>query len=338
MRYSDSAASCRIERLPLSGPAGVEEQGFADAVLSGLEAASRSLPCRFIYDEAGGRLFEQICRQPEYYVTRAEAEIFQLRAAEIAADLGAPREVVELGSGSAVKTAHLLRALLLEPQPLTYVPVDICREVVVRSGERLLAELPGLRVVGLEGTYEEACAELAAKHGGGRRALLWLGSNAGNFSREDAAAFLCRIRPALNPGERLLLGVDRRKDRATLEAAYDDAAGVTAAFNLNLLARINRELGGEFELSRFAHRASYDEDSGTVHMHLVSCVDQEVRVAALGRSFAFGKDEMIHTECSTKYSDEEVRVLAEQCGLEISNSWRDSAELFTLWSLTPTGA
>ena len=303
---------------------------FGADVRAGLGASPKRLDCRYFYDDEGSRLFEAICGLPEYYPPAAEREILEAHAEEIAAAGGA--ELWELGSGSAVKTRWILEALLRRG-PLGYVAIDISRAALEASAAALLESYPALSMRCLHADYEAGLRRVAEAPG--PKLLLWLGSNVGNFARAEAAAFLRRARAALSSRDRFLVGVDLRKDTAALEAAYDDAAGVTAAFNLNLLVRINRELGGRFELAAFRHRASYDAAAGRVDMHLVSLRDQRVRIDGLDLEVAFQAGEAIHTESSYKYGPEELDALADEGGFRIERDWRDRAGRFADLLLAP---
>ncbi len=302
---------------------------FAEDVALGLRASPKRLSCRYFYDQEGSRLFEQICKLPEYYLTGAEREILSARAGEIVS--GFPEEVtlVELGSGSAVKTRLLIEALLACQDGLRFVPVDISQSALEESSQRLLRAYADLEILGVAAEYHAGLARLKDEIEG-PKLILWLGSNVGNFDRPDAVRFLGRLRAAMADGDRLLMGVDLRKDRATLEAAYDDAEGVTARFNLNLLARINRELGGRFELEHFQHRVVYDEEDGRVAMYLVSACAQTVAVEGLDLEVVFAEGEAIHTEDSYKYSVAEIEALAGSAGLEVEEQWFDGERRFGL--------
>ena len=317
---------------------------FAAEVRAGLAAQPKRLPCRFFYDAAGSRLFEQICELPEYYLTRAEQEILTRHADEIAAAVPAGAVLVELGSGSAAKTRRLIEAFLRRQATLRYVPIDISRGALEESARRLLAEYPALEIHGLAAEYRDGLRRLRRLRRADAerrpRLVLWLGSNVGNFGRPEAAAFLARVRETMAAADRLLVGFDLRKDRAVLEPAYDDAQGVTARFNLNLLARVNRELGGHFDLRRFAHRAVYAEDAGRVELHLVSRREQTVPIDALGLRVPFAAGEAIHTEDSYKYSGDEIRALAAAAGFEVERRWLDGGRRFAECLFRPlvTGA
>lgn len=299
---------------------------FLADVLDGLSRPCKALPCKYFYDREGSALFDAICELEEYYPTRTETAILRRHAAGIAALAGPRTAVVELGSGSSVKVRLLLDAL---EAPAAYVPVDISREHLLAAAARLAADYPGLTVVPVAADYVQGFP-LPPVAPPERTLAFFPGSTIGNFDPFDAAAFLGRLARRLGRGGRLLVGVDLKKRREVLEAAYDDARGVTAAFNLNLLARINRELGGSFDLDGFAHRAFYDADLGRIEMHLVSCRAQTASVA--GRRFRFAEGESIHTENSWKYTLPEFAQLAAGAGWTTVRSWTDEGALFgVLW-------
>jgi dimethylhistidine N-methyltransferase len=301
---------------------------FAKDVAEGLTSHPKHLSCRFFYDQEGSRLFEAICELPEYYLTRAETEILQNHAREIASLFANDIAVIELGSGNAVKTRLLLNALLSSHR-VRYIPIDICRPVLEISAADLLQRFPVLEIVAVAAEYHEGLRHL--QNASDRpRLILWLGSNIGNFMREEAAGFLRRIRDIMTPADRMLVGVDLRKERAVLEAAYDDAAGVTAAFNLNLLTRINHELHANFDRTAFRHRAVYNEDLGRIEMYLVSTHAQDVRIEDLGLTIHFAAGETIHTENSYKYSLAEIEAVATAAGLRSERFWQDTAGWFSL--------
>ncbi|MCP3916234.1 MAG: L-histidine N(alpha)-methyltransferase [bacterium] len=317
------------ERITLEHDDGPD---LADAVSTGLGAASKTLPCHLFYDDEGSLIFEEICATPEYYPTRAERTILE-RDAEKLAEEFAGYEIVELGSGSAEKT-ELLLAAFCERGPTCYVPIDISSDALERSAARLTERFPNLSITTIEGEYEAALAASSARRSG-PRLVLFLGSNIGNFGPTEAVKFLKRLRAHLVPGDALLVGVAARGDRERLEPAYNDAAGVTARFNKNILVRINRELGGTFDLDAFEHAAPYDEEAGRVAMYLVSQRAQTVRVEALKRSFTFAAGERIHTEDSYKYGPDELAQLAARGGFELVRVARDADELFALSLLRP---
>ena len=305
----------------ISTPVSSHLREFQRDVLAGLSRRDRHLPCKYFYDERGSQLFERICELPEYYPTRCELAILEAHAGAMASRLGAGCVLVEYGSGSSRKTRLLLDRLI---EPRAYVPVDISREHLLASARRLAADYPHLEVVPL-------CADFTRPFRlpgsvTGRRAVYFSGSTIGNFGPADATALLRQIAHLVGPGGGLLIGVDLKKDRAILEPAYDDARGVTAAFNLNLLARINRELGADFVLDRFRHRAVWNEAHGRIEMHLVSLEAQTVHLA--GHSFHLARNETICTEHSHKYRVEDFAELARNAGLEVRAGWTDEAGLF----------
>ena len=333
---SDAGARLRVELLEPRAAAG----GFAEDVRRGLTSAPKRLFPKYFYDELGSQLFEAICLLPEYYLTRAEAEIFAAHSAEIveAAAAGRPVTLFELGSGSASKTRRIIEALLARQPELLYVPVDISTAALTASAEALLEAYPRLRVAAYAGEYAAALPRLPAHLREGARALvLFLGSNVGNFDRGEAREFLRSLRAALRAGDAVLLGADLKKDAATLEAAYDDPVGVTAAFNLNLLARINRELGADFAPRRFRHVAVYDEQEGRVEMHLESLADQRVRLAALSLDVDFRAGERVHTENSYKYDAAGLDALAAASGFRLARTWLDPRGRFSSNLLVASG-
>jgi L-histidine N-alpha-methyltransferase len=318
------------DRFTLIGlPAEQRRAKFARDVLAGLTASPKHLPCCYFYDRLGSLLFEAICETPEYYLTRAETAILQAHGAEIAALFPSATDLIELGSGNAVKTRLLIEALLARGMPLRYVPLDICRTVLEESSQELLGAYPALEVLAIAGKYEEGLSHLRAQSPR-RKLILWLGSNIGNLPRKVAARFLGRVQTTLLPDDRVLIGIDLRKDRLTLEAAYNDGCGVSAAFNRNLLVRINRELSGHFDLRTFAHRAVYHEPAGQIEIHLVSDTAQRVAIDHLAMEVAFAAGEGIHTEDSYKYSAEEIDALAAAAGLRRERSWLDAERRFCL--------
>jgi L-histidine N-alpha-methyltransferase len=294
---------------------------FAQDVAAGLAREPKRLPCCYFYDQLGSVLFEAICATPEYYLTRAETALLGQHAEEIAALFPGPTDLIELGSGNASKTRLLIDALLRRQVPLRYVPLDICRTVLEESSRELLRAYPTLLVLAIAAEYHEGLSHLHAETPR-RRLVIWLGSNIGNLERAEAARFLARVRETLRPYDKILIGVDLRKDRSILEAAYDDAAGVTAAFNRNILARINRELGGDFDPRAFRHRAVYEEAEGRIEMYLVAETIQRVKIEQLQMEVEFATGEAIHTENSYKYSTCELEALAAAAGLRIERPWK----------------
>ena len=303
---------------------------FRSDVISGLRRMPKSLPSKYFYDDAGSALFDRICELDAYYPTRAETEIMERHAEEMASILGPQCLLVEYGSGSSVKTEILLDHL---PSPIAYVPIDISDRYLDISVARLRRRFPDLPIlpVAADYTLRFDLPEVPAQP---RRTIVYFpGSTIGNFDPQPAADFLADIARVCGPDGGLLIGVDMKKDRATLERAYNDPEGVTAAFNLNLLARINRELDGEFRLDRFAHRAFYNENEGRIEMHLVSLVDQRIRIGPEEIDFVEG--ETVRTEYSHKYSVAEFEDLAQTAGLGLARTWTDSANRFSVHYLAP---
>ncbi len=312
-----------------------QREAFAADVCAGLTASPKRLDCRYFYDRDGSRLFEEICDLPEYYLTRAEHAILTTHADEIAGAMPGGTTLVELGSGSAVKTRLLIDALRRAHGGVRYVPIDISSDALEDSAHALLADYDELEIVGVAGEYADGLAVLAADVPS-PRLVLWLGSNIGNLHRPDAAAFLRSVRRLLGPSDRMLCGIDLRKDRSVLEHAYDDAAGVTARFNLNILTRVNRELHADFDLSAFRHRAVYDDGIGRVSMYLVSRRAQRVHVRDLDLHVSFARDEAVHTEDSYKYSRDEIDTLAVSVAFRVERRWLDAAGRFSVTLMAPS--
>jgi dimethylhistidine N-methyltransferase len=325
---SHDTVSPRARFRLISHDAGTRLAAFVRDVRTGLSSRPKRLPCCYFYDAPGSQLFEDICEVPEYYLPRAEREILERHAPALAARFPGDVTLVELGSGNAAKTRLLIEALLARQEAVRYVPIDICRTVLEESALQLLRDYPPLDVLAIAAEYAEALPHLTTS-APGCKLILWLGSNVGNFDRSEAAAFLRRVSATMGPDDRLLVGIDLRKDRRVLERAYDDAQGVTAQFNLNLLARINRELGGRFDLGTFRHRAIYHEDLGRVEMYLDSLCDQCVRIERLDLEVRFAAGEAIHTENSYKYSPAEIAALAEGAGLRLERQWLDREQRFS---------
>ncbi len=304
---------------------------LARDVRTGLTAVPKRLPCCYFYDEEGSRLFDAICGLPEYYLPAAEREILEAHAGEVASQVRERPVLVELGSGSAAKTRLVIDALLRRHGAITYAPIDISQSALELSASALLEDYPALEIHAVAGDYldELRRPQVAAEPPGPPRLILWLGSSIGNLDRSEAAAFLRRIRGTMDRRDRLLVGIDLRKDRAVVEPAYNDAEGVTARFNLNLLARINRELGGAFDLRAFHHRAIYDEDVGRIEMYLLSARDQAVAIEGLELTVPFGAGEAVHTENSYKYSLEEIDALAAAADLAVAAQWTDGGRRFS---------
>jgi L-histidine Nalpha-methyltransferase len=301
------------------------EESFRDAVLAGLGQEPKTLPCKFFYDARGSALFEQICDVPEYYLTRTEIAILEENAGAIAAYIGAHCRLIELGSGASRKVRILLAAL---EAPAAYVPVDISREHLREAAARLAADFPKLSVVAVCADYTRAFALPPLPGPAGKRVGFFPGSTIGNFEPEAVVRFLAHCAELLGPDGEMLVGVDLKKTREVLERAYNDRAGLNAAFNLNLLARINRELGGSLDLDRFEHLAFYNGEKGRMELYLKSLAEQAATIA--GRHFHFAEGELIHTENSYKYAIPEFHALAAQAGFLPVHTWTDPGDLFSV--------
>jgi dimethylhistidine N-methyltransferase len=284
-------------------------------VLAGLAAQPKSIPPKYFYDEAGCRLFEAICRQPEYAVTRTERALMSSRLPEIAAAVGAVDSIVEPGAGDCGKVRVLLEALA----PSQLIVLDIAGRALAAAAEPLSRSHPGLAVTAIGMDFIRDLELALPCLMPGRRLVYYPGSSIGNFSPDAAAALLARFRGLAGPAGQLLIGFDLKKDPERLHRAYNDAAGVTAAFNLNLLARLNRELDADFDAARFRHYAFYNPHPGRIEMHLVSLVDQTVTVS--NRRFHFEQGETLHTENSYKFRRDEFSALAKKAGWLPAGDW-----------------
>ena len=305
---------------------------FARDVLQGLSATPKMLPSKYFYDEQGDKLFQQIMRMPEYYLTDCELEIFENHKEGILQAFGHRRfQLLELGAGDGMKTKVLLRHFLERGAGFKYQPIDISRNVLLELEESLRAELPELDVKSLEGDYFQVLHEL--RGGVQPKVVFFLGANIGNYTLERAADFLRSIAEALNPGDLLFLGVDLKKAPEVILNAYNDPAGITAAFNLNLLRRMNRELGANFELNDFKHWETYNPISGEAKSYLVSLKSQHVFIKALNRPFHFEAWEAIEVELSRKYSLSELETLAKKTGFAVRQHFFDKKKYFvdSLW-------
>ncbi len=302
------------------------EESFRDAVFAGLGRAPKALPCKFFYDEQGSALFEAICLLPEYYLTRTEIAILDRYAGEIAAYIGPHCRLVELGSGASIKVRILLQAL---EAPVAYVPVDISREHLREAAAQLAADFPELPVIAVCADYTRPFPLPPLAGPPGKRVGFFPGSTIGNFEPEAVVRFLRNCAELLGPQGEMLIGADLKKDPAVLEAAYNDRAGKNAAFNLNLLMRINRELDGDFDIARFAHVARYNAAEGRMELYLRSLADQSATIA--GRTFRFAAGELIHTENSYKYAIPEFLALAARAGFTPVHTWTDPDDLFSVY-------
>jgi dimethylhistidine N-methyltransferase len=317
-----------------------EREAFARDVRLGLTSSPKFLYAKYFYDTIGSELFEKITRQPEYYLTRVEAGLLRQWAPAVAGILGSDLSVVELGSGSSAKTTILIESLLDSLDDLHYLPIDISRTMLRETAARLDRRYPELGVTPIASRYEPGLAKASAivaeqTHVPDRMLVVFLGSSIGNLNPSESQKFLSEIRQRLEPKDALLIGFDLQKDDHILNAAYNDAAGVTARFNKNVLVRINRELEGSFDLDRFAHHAFFRRDLSRVEMHLVSDSAQEIRVGALDESFPFAAKESIHTENSYKFTRDGIEELASATDFELSEFFTDDDDWFALALLIP---
>jgi dimethylhistidine N-methyltransferase len=300
-------------------------------VTEGLASQPKWLPSWLFYDAAGSRLFDQITELPEYYLTRTERAILQQRADEIiAAAAGSDAlHIVELGAGSCDKTRILLRAAVDRQDTVLYEPVDVSATALAEAQQRIEAEIPGVLVCPRVEDYTHAFT-LDPALVGHRRLVLYIGSSIGNFEPHEAAAVLRNVRSALAPGDSILLGIDLVKDQGTLLDAYDDAAGVTADFNRNVLVRLNREFGANFDPAAFAHRAVWNPRQSRMEMHLESRILQAVQIPNLDLNLCFGRGETIHTENSYKYRPGQAEALLRSAGFAAEHTWTDERDWFAV--------
>ncbi len=301
---------------------------IAPEVYEGLTSRPKRLCPKLFYDAAGSALFEEITHLPEYYLTRTEEEILRTHADEMLAEAGDQLSLVELGAGSARKTSVLIEALLRRQREALYCPIDVASAALQSAARRLESTFPGLRVRPVVSDYTTDMA--VVRRIPGRKLVLYIGSSIGNFEPEDALRVLRRVRARLGPGDALLLGTDLRKDSSVLVPAYDDAWGVTARFNKNVLARINRELGGEFDLELFRHRIRWNPEASRIEMYLESLIPQSVWIRLLGLDTRFDAGELLHTENSYKYTDEWVCQMLEDGGFTHENTWKDARSWFAV--------
>ena len=322
----DTDISALVSFLDLDPPV----DDFLTAVHNGLSKSQKELPCKFFYDEHGSHLFDQICELDEYYPTRTEIGILEDRLGEIAEMIGRGAHLVELGSGASIKIRTLLNAL---PDLAQYTAVDISRDFLLQSAITLAEDYPDLDVAAVCADYTTDFESPAPQNRHVSRTVAFFpGSTIGNFTPDEATAFLSRIHSVVGRGGGLLVGVDLKKDLSVLHGAYNDAKGITAAFNINLLSRINRELNADFDLNGFHHDAVYLDNPGRIEMRLVSERDQFVSVG--GKTFSFSANEHVHTENSHKFSIEEFRVVCAKGGFLPVASWTDSEALFSVHYFT----
>ncbi|WP_243039753.1 L-histidine N(alpha)-methyltransferase [Dyella sedimenti] len=302
-------------------------------VQRGLRLKPKRLPSWLFYDERGSRLFETICEQPEYYLTRCEVALMARHAADMADVLGEEVRLVEYGSGNAVKTRMLLQHL---HAPVAYVPVEISPEPLRRCMRDLAEHFPGLTVQPHLGDFTRPLRLPIPPRASRRTVVYFPGSTIGNFETREAAELLRKMRNEMGDGGGILIGADLKKDAATIEAAYNDRAGVTAEFTLNMLVRLNREIGSDFDLGAFRHRAHYNTMAGRIETFLVSTREQRVRVGRL--QVPFGMEEAMQVEYSCKYSHEDFDALAGKAGLEVARAWTDPEAMFAVYYLVRAGS
>lgn len=300
---------------------------FSDDIITGLLSKPKSIPPKYFYDDIGSELFEKICETKEYYVTRTEASILKKFAGEIARLNAGKNLIVELGSGSSVKTRYILNSFIKNGDPVTYVPIDVS-EILISSGNELLKDFEGLCVTGIIGEYEQAL-EIVSEKFSQPKMIVFLGSSIGNFDLKHAGDFLGKISACMGSGDTLLIGFDLVKDEDILNAAYNDKEGVTAEFNLNLLRRINREFGSDIDINNFEHNAFFNQAKSRIEMHLISKCDQSFSLNGSG-NILIKRNETIHTENSYKFTDEMINDLASSAGLKIKKSWKDKNNYFEL--------
>ena len=311
-----------VSELP---PAGSD---FLADLIAGLSSNPRTLPCKYFYDERGAALFQKICELPEYYITRTEIDILDRNRAEIASHLGANIELIGLGTGAGTKTRILIETL---ESPTVYIPVDISEKQLHESTALFQRIFPDLEILPVCADYLQPVVLPSSNRKAARNIVYFPGSTIGNFEPTEAEEFLRRVANVCRQNGGLLIGADLKKDPHVLEAAYNDSTGVTAQFNLNLLDRINRELGADFDLDQWRHRAIYNSDAGRIEMHLISEIDQFVHVDE--RKFHFRRGEKIITEFSYKYAPEEFAAVAGKAGFEFVRMWTDDARLFGVFYL-----
>ncbi|MFQ5628832.1 MAG: L-histidine N(alpha)-methyltransferase [bacterium] len=302
---------------------------FAEHVAEGLSSTPKKLSPMYLYDKCGSILFEKICDLPEYYLTRTEHSILDKYAGEIAAFSNGDMALIELGSGSSTKTRLIIEALIAHQNDLHYIPVDISETILVTSAKELLDDYPDLKITAHVAEYHTAIKHIS-KLPIEQKIVVFLGSNLGNFEPGAADNFLRKIRSWLNKDDYMLLSTDMQKDSNILEAAYNDKQGITAAFNMNILKRMNRELDADFDLDRFSHLAFYNSAVGRVEIHLRSKIDQQVYIGELDQAFDFKKGETIHTENSYKFTKGQIAQLCHDNGFRWTRQWTDEQAHFSV--------
>lgn len=334
MRTTGQAAPDRFELVEV--PRALGTPTFADDVAEGLRADPKRLSSKYLYDDVGSALFEAITYLPEYYLTRAETEILREWGWQIVRVMDAPIDFLELGSGSAIKTRLLIEEALRVQGRLRYSPIDISKQALHDSSLALVEAYPGLSVRAYAGDYFQVLGSKSLVRNGRKVLAMFMGSNIGNYTPDEANRILWMIADALRPGDGLLLGTDLKKDRATLELAYNDPAGVTAAFNKNLLSRINRELDADFDVRNFEFVSHYDEARGAIVSFLEAREATAVELRKCELRVAFSAGERIHTESSYKFDAQDVAALGAAAGFELKTTWHDRAHRFSVNLLVRT--
>ena len=301
---------------------------YAWEVAVGLRRNPKTLPCKLFYDRCGSLLFEEITRLPEYYLTRTELQILQRHAPEMIQAVGPPLSIIELGAGTAAKTMTLLQAMSRRQIRVKYCPVDISASALAEAKKRVRAQFPGAAVTPVVADFSGGFAFLRGI--ASRKLVLYLGSSIGNFDHPEAISLLTRVREQLSPGDALLLGADQAKSPEILIPAYDDARGVTAAFNKNILHRINRELAADFDVDAFRHLAVWNPELSRIEIYLQSLRAQKVQVRLPKLTVSFSAGERIHTENSYKYTLDRIQQILSASGFVLENSWFDQREWFGL--------
>jgi len=310
---------------------------FLNETLAGLKASPKFMYPKYFYDEKGNYIFQQIMEMDEYYLTNAEMDIFSNQANKIAtliSGLNTPFDLIELGAGDATKSIYLLREMMDSGLEFSYLPIDISAHVISDLEVKLPLQLPGLSIKGLHGDYLDMLQE-ATSISKRRKVVLFMGANIGNMNQENAESFLQAMRRLLSKGDLLIIGFDLKKNPKQILAAYNDNKGITASFNLNLLARINRELNGDFEIENFEHYASYDPESGACKSYLISLKEQLVHIGQK-ETIDFAKDEVIYMEISQKYALEDIERLATESGFQCWNIFFDTNRYFVdaVWTVS----
>lgn len=309
-------------------------EAFIQDVDKGLSSTPKQLLSKYFYDEIGDALFVKIMNMPEYYLTNSEYEIFTQQAEDIIKAFevnGAALELIELGAGDGTKTIELLKVLQGKVD-FTYIPIDISQNALDLLSKRLAKEVPGINVQPLQGDYFSVLADI--KQHNARKVILFLGSNIGNMLDHNARRFIKQLSEQLTSGDKLLLGVDLKKDADIILPAYNDAQGITRDFNINLLTRINKELGGNFDISKFAHKPRYNEELGQAESYIQSTEEQDVHIEATGKTYHFDKDEYIHMEISRKYDDKTIKDIIGDTGLKLKQKFTDEKKYFADYLLT----